>query len=109
MTPAEKAKEIMDKMKAAEPNKFIIDEPSIKSEEKNPEPVKIIKEVPPEPSVPIDNLIKEAKKSNSVIPPQGKTVSHTKLDQIKAILRGGGMDTMSVEKAAVQIKEVIEL
>lgn len=104
----------MDKMKADSINKFVIDELLIKSEEnkseeKNPVPVKIIKEVPPEPSVPIDNLIKEAKKSNSIIPSQGKTVTYTKLEQIRSILRGGGMDTMSVEKAAVQIKEVIEL
>lgn len=102
MNPADKAKEMMAKIikNNIEKNKFVIDEPPT-----GPKPIKVIESVKSEIKAPIENLIEEAKLKNI----QGnKVVTYTKLDQIKAILKGGGMDSMSVDKSLIQIKEVLE-
>lgn len=56
---------------------------------------------------PMDNLINQAKKKNEDIPPEGLNVKPNAYEKILAILKAGGMDSGSQEKALKAIKDVL--
>lgn len=97
---SDKAKEIMASLHSSvtEPNnqaepekKFVIDSPY-----KEPHQV-----------TPLENLIQQAHKSNQLIPLGGFNPKPNTYERIKAILKDGGMDSMSQVKSLEKIKEVL--